>query len=273
MRSLDCPWCFLPILQESQRGWRDSARSVQMGVSGCCGAQSHRYPLPSSRLHLHRNVQAERRRHTHARTSVVSTFFPKAVSPYLTLSRMHYPSDRNTYAIQTQFFYGPALLINPVTQESSTSVSFYVPQGTWYDFATQKPVSGAGSTITYSDIDTSSIPILVSGGSIIPARVKSAMTTKELRDNDFELLVAPDAQGNASGTLYLDDGESLTQKGTSEIVFSWDGKKIKMAGTFGFSTNVGVKTITIMGDAPQKYELNEGLGDAWEHDVGDLKKL
>jgi alpha-glucosidase len=72
---------------------------------------------------------------------------------------MHYPNDGNTYAIENQFFYGPSLLINPVTQEKSTSVSFYVPQGVWYDFATQKPVSGAGSTITYSDVGTSDIPI------------------------------------------------------------------------------------------------------------------
>lgn len=186
---------------------------------------------------------------------------------------MHYPNDGNTYAIQTQFFYGPSLLINPVTQEQSTSVSFYVPKGTWYDFATQKPVSGAGSTITYSDVDTSSIPILVSGGSIIPARVESAMTTRELRDKDFELLIAPGADGKASGTLYLDDGESLEQKGTSEIVFTWDGSKIKMEGTFGFSTRIGVKSMTVMGDEPQKYELNEGLDGGFEHDAGDLKKL
>jgi alpha-glucosidase len=186
---------------------------------------------------------------------------------------MQYPSDGNTYAIETQFFYGPSLLINPVTQESSTSVSFYVPKGTWYDFATQKPVSGAGTTITYNNVSTSDIPILVSGGSIIPARVKGAMTTRALRDNDFELLVAPDAQGNARGKLYLDDGESLVQSGTSEIAFTWDGDKIKMTGTFGFPTRVGVKSITIMNNEPQKYELNEGLDGPWEHDVGNLKKL
>jgi alpha-glucosidase len=184
---------------------------------------------------------------------------------------MHYPSDGNTFAIETQFFYGPSLLINPVTQESSTSVSFYVPQGTWYDISTQKPVSGAGSTITYDNVDTSDI--LVAGGSIIPARVKGAMTTKALRDNDFELLVAPDAEGNARGTLYLDDGESLVQAGTSEIVFTWDGNKIKMTGTFGFSTRVGVKSVAIYDSEPETFELNEGLDSAWEHDVGSLKKL
>ncbi|KAH8722742.1 alpha-glucosidase-like protein, partial [Phaeosphaeriaceae sp. PMI808] len=194
-------------------------------------------------------------------------------TPMLSPLWMQYPSDGNTFAIETQFFYGPSLLINPVTQESSTSVSFYVPQGKWYDFATQKPVSGAGSTITYNNVGTSDIPILVAGGSIIAARVKSAMTTKALRDNDFELLVAPDANGNARGTLYLDDGESLVQSGTSEIVFTWDGDKIKMSGSFGFSTGVGVKSVTIMGDQPSKHELNVGLSGVWERQIGSSKKL
>lgn len=183
---------------------------------------------------------------------------------------MHYPSDENTYAIETQFFFGPSLLVNPVTEESSTSVSFYVLQGIWYDFATQKPITGTGTTITYNNISTSDNPVLVSGGSIIAARIKGAMTTKALRDNDFELLVAPDAEGNASGTLYLDDRESLVQNGTSNIVFRWDGDKITMDGTFGFKTTVSVKRVTIMDDEPQKYVLNEGLDAPWEHDVADL---
>jgi alpha-glucosidase len=186
---------------------------------------------------------------------------------------MHYPSDNNTFAIQTQFFYGASLLINPVTEEKSSAVSFYLPQGTWYDFATQKPVFGAGTTITYNNVSDSDIPILVSGGSIIPARIKSAMTTKVLRDNDFELLVAPDADGKARGSLYLDDGESLTQSATSEIMFSWDGQKIKMEGTFGFETSVGVNSVTVMGDEPQKHAINATLHGSWEQDVGGLKKL
>jgi alpha-glucosidase len=186
---------------------------------------------------------------------------------------MKYPSDSNTYAIENQFFYGPSLLINPVTEESSTSVSFYVPQGIWYDFGTQKPVTGAGSLVKYENVGTSDIPILVEGGSIIPTRVESAMTTRALRDKDFELHIAPDAEGKASGTLYLDDGENLVQTGTSEIVFTWDGSKIKAAGTFGFPTVLHFRSVTIYGEEPQKYEINKGLEGAWEYDVGNSKNV
>lgn len=187
---------------------------------------------------------------------------------------MHYPSDGNTHAIETQFFYGPSLLINPVTQESASFVSFYLPNDVWYDFATQKAVSGAGTTITYSNVPDTDIPILVRGGSIIPLRVKSAMTTKAVREQDFELLVAPDKDGNASGSLYLDDGESLVQTSTSEIRFTWDGTTIKTAGSFNFATSVGVKSVTVLGSGgAQKYELNEGLDGPWEHKVANLKAV
>lgn len=187
---------------------------------------------------------------------------------------MHFPSDSNTRAIETQFFYGPSLLVNPVTVESSTSVSFYLPKDIWYDFATYRLVPGAGSTITYINVPVTSIPILVRGGSIIPLRVKSAMTTRALRDQDFELLVAPDANGNAYGTLYLDDGESLHQDGISEIEFTWDGDKIKAEGSFEFNTRVGVRSITVLDpQGPRKYVLNEGLDGPWEHFVRNLPRM
>jgi alpha-glucosidase len=103
-------------------------------------------------------------------------------------------------------------------------------------------------------------------------RVESANTTRALRDKSFELLVAPDANGNASGTLYLDDGESLEQAETSEIKFTFDGSTIKADGTFGFSTLLRVTSVTVMGSSDfQTYELDEGFDGSWERDVEDLK--
>ena len=182
---------------------------------------------------------------------------------------MQYPTDSNTRDIQTQFFYGPSLLINPVTDEKSTSVSFYLPSDVWYDFATLAPVSGAGTTISYSNVTDSDIPILIRGGSIIPLRVKSAMTTTALRTQNFELLVAPDKDGKAQGFLYLDDGDSLVQNGVCEITFSWDGSSIQMGGSFGYAASVGIDSVTVLGkNGAQKYSLNESLNQAWNHKVG-----
>lgn len=244
-----------------------------MAIGSSGSEKSHRHPLQAFGLHLYSNVQANCGWIAYALATVVCSPMTLSMSSIDKRIRMQYPDDGNTYAIETQFFYGPALLINPVTQETSTSVSFYVPQGKWYDFATQKSVAGAGTTITYNNVTTSDIPILVQGGQIVAARVKSAMTTTALRDNDFELLIAPDADGHATGELYLDDGVSLVQTGTSQIVFTYDGNSVTMSGTFNYNTTVGVKSITVMGDSPQTYELDEGLDAAWGRNIGDLKNL
>lgn len=187
---------------------------------------------------------------------------------------MHYPKDANTYAIETQFFYGPSLMVNPVTQEGASSVSFYVPGGVWYDLFTRRAIQGTGSTITYSNVPTTDIPVLVHGGSIVPLRTESANTTRALRDKPFELLVAPERDGTASGSLYLDDGESLQQSGTSEIKFTLSGSTLEAEGTFGFPTVLRIKSVTIMGNGDaQSYELNKGLDDGWSVDVRNLKRV
>lgn len=86
------------------------------------------------------------------------------------------------------------------------------------------------------------------GGSIIPLRVDGANNTKALREVDFELLVAPDADGTAEGRLFLDDGESVVQSGgVSEIGFTFDGKTLSANGTFEYETGLRVVNATIMG--------------------------
>ena len=95
--------------------------------------------------------------------------------------------------------------------------------------------------------------------------MNSTNTTTALRDVDFELLIAPDKDGKAVGSLYLDDGVSIEQEGTSEIEFLFQDGKVVADGTFGFNTNVRVKSVTVMGDGePVKYEVDEGLGAGWE---------
>jgi hypothetical protein len=51
--------------------------------------------------------------------------------------------------------------------------------------------------------------------------------------------------------LYLDDGESIEQKGVSQIEFSYDGNKV-----------------VIMGDGePAKFDIDAGLTTGWEKEL------
>lgn len=159
-----------------------------------------------------------------------------------------YPSDPNTFSIDLQFFYGLHLLVSPVTEENVTDVTIYLPDDQFYDFFTYEPIRGNGTNMTLTNVDYTAIPVHVRGGAIIPLRVDGSNTTTALRKLDFNILVAPGIDGNAKGSLYLDDGDSLVQKSTSDIELMYDGRSLKMTGEFGHDMGgVGVAKVTVLG--------------------------
>ena len=146
-----------------------------------------------------------------------------------------YPKDSNTYALGHQFFFGDSILVSPVTDDDATSVSIYLPQDTFYDFATLAPVPGAGSNINLGNVNFTQIPLHIKSGVVLPLRAQSAMTMKALRKNDFEFIVASNDHGEASGSLYIDDGESLVQAASTQVEISFKKGKLDVSGTFGFA--------------------------------------
>ncbi|CRG92657.1 alpha-glucosidase [Talaromyces islandicus] len=194
-----------------------------------------------------------------------------------------YPNDANTLDISYQFFFGPSILVSPVTEESpsatatatdSQSVTLYLPDDIFYDFWTGEKVVGAGSQITVDNITYTDIPVHVRGGSVIALRsdADKANTTAQLRTHDFELLIAPDANGQGTGSLYLDDGKSINPSLSSEIIFTFDNGQLTVNGTFGFHTSCQVIRARVMGtnstndnNGYSSYTtLNKGLNEGWE---------
>ncbi|PKS05387.1 hypothetical protein jhhlp_008762 [Lomentospora prolificans] len=157
-----------------------------------------------------------------------------------------YPSDPETFGLELQYFYGPSLLVAPVTEENSTSVDVYFPNDVFYDWYTHEAINSSGESRNLSAAFTE-IPLFIRGGAIIPMRMKSGMTTNEVRAQDFELVIALDREGNAEGHLYLDDGESLVQEQTSEILFTFKNRTLSSAGTYDFATSAKLRRITILG--------------------------
>lgn len=162
-----------------------------------------------------------------------------------------YPEDENTFGIQHQWFYGDSLLISPVTDDYSDTVTYYLPNDVFYDYWTHAKVQGEGKNVTVMDLAYTDIPVHVRGGSIIPHRVNSANTTKALRKEDFYVLIAPDANGNAKGQLYLDDGESIEQSGVSEVAFTYEAGKLSVTGSFSYAgasdESVTVAKVLVLG--------------------------
>ncbi|PWY89999.1 alpha/beta-glucosidase agdC [Aspergillus heteromorphus CBS 117.55] len=162
-----------------------------------------------------------------------------------------YPEDKNTFANDLQFFYGDAILVSPVTEQGSTTVNAYFPDDIFYDWYTGAAVRGHGADIKLSNIDITHIPLHIRGGNIIPVRTSSGMTTTEVRENGFELIIAPGLNGTASGILYLDDGDSLEPSDTTEIEFEYSGGVLRIQGNFGQSSPATVEKFTLLGQSGQ----------------------
>jgi len=187
----------------------------------------------------------------------------KTGEPFLQPLFYLYPEDTNTFGIDLQFFYGDAILVSPVTEENATSVDAYFPNDIFYDWYTGAPVRGKGETVTLTDIDLTSIPLHIRGGSIIPLRSSSANTTTELRTKGFNIIIAPGLDGTAKGSLYLDDGDSLEQPATLEVNFDYGHGVFRMDGVFAFNASVQIESITLLGQnsltKPQTVNRTEGV--------------
>jgi alpha-glucosidase len=175
-----------------------------------------------------------------------------------------YPEDVNTFGNQLQFFYGDSILISPVTEEDATSVNIYLPNDRFYRWGSWEVVEGNGFQVTINDVGFTEIPIHIRGGSVIPTRNESGYTTTETRTKPFNIIVAPDADGNASGSLYLDDGDSIQQAGVSEITFSYANGVLEVGGTFGYTEDCRVAHVTLLGgeDGARVVDVDRALDGA-----------
>ncbi|NXB81840.1 MGA protein, partial [Donacobius atricapilla] len=123
-------------------------------------------------------------------------------------SLMHeFTSDQETHGIDTAFLWGPAFMIAPVLQEATRSVTVYFPEAQWFDYYTVLPSAWKRNYATVS-APLNKIPLYIRGGYILPQQAP-ATTTTESRLNPFGLIIALDEQGQASGSLFWDDGDSI----------------------------------------------------------------
>ena len=132
---------------------------------------------------------------------------------------MDFRSDPRADDIGDQFMYGPAFLVNPVTEPASTSRQIYLPNTKWYDFWIGSKVAG-GRMIT-SATPLEFIPVYVRAGSIVPLGPVQEWSTEKPED-PIELRVYPGADGDF--TIYEDENDTYNyEKGAyATIPIHWD---------------------------------------------------
>ncbi|KAJ2642413.1 hypothetical protein IW137_002732, partial [Coemansia sp. RSA 1287] len=106
-----------------------------------------------------------------------------------------------------QMLIGSSILVSPVLTQGARSVDAVFPTGRWYDWYTHAHINGHNTNVTL-DAPLEHINVHIRGGSIVPTQ-RPEMTTRQVRQNDYELVVATSANGTATGQLYVDDGESF----------------------------------------------------------------
>lgn len=169
-----------------------------------------------------------------------------------------YPHDTNTFPIEYQYFFGDAVLVSPVTDLNSTNVSIYLPNDLFYDFHTGSPIRGEGKWIHLQNINYTTIPLHIRGGTILPLRIQSTNTTTELRKQNFHIVVAPGLDGTAKGQLYLDEGDAIEQPHTSLITYTYANGTLHWDGRFGYDPGVHVARVTLLGGGKTiKREVNQ----------------
>eukprot|EP00004_Rigifila_ramosa_P014127 TRINITY_DN318_c0_g2_i1.p1 TRINITY_DN318_c0_g2~~TRINITY_DN318_c0_g2_i1.p1 ORF type:complete len:918 (+),score=220.49 TRINITY_DN318_c0_g2_i1:14-2767(+) len=150
------------------------------------------------------------------------------------------PQDSSLWTNDRQFTIGDAVMVCPVVTEGAASVSCQFPRNTkWYSFASGEVFVEAGSSSTTKTVNVAltDMPMFIRAGSVLPLQ-RPGMTTSATRRNDFDVVVALGSEDSeASGVLYLDDGDSIDPVSTGaysmvEMRAHWtneaaEGKKAK----------------------------------------------
>ncbi|KAF8995060.1 hypothetical protein BDQ17DRAFT_1430671 [Cyathus striatus] len=83
---------------------------------------------------------------------------------------------------------------------------------------------------SFSSSFSNEIPVFVRGGVVFPLRAEAGPTTREVRGRDFEVLVTPGDDRRASGSLYVDDGESIDVGASTSASFAYKSGKLDVKG-------------------------------------------
>jgi alpha-D-xyloside xylohydrolase len=116
---------------------------------------------------------------------------------------MDFRTDDRAANIGDQFLYGPAILVNPVTEPAATLRQLYLPSAKWYDFWAGTAVQGGRMVEAAAPLER--IPLYVRAGSILPLGPDVEWSTEKPAD-PIELRIYRGADGDFK--LYEDENDN-----------------------------------------------------------------
>jgi alpha-D-xyloside xylohydrolase len=171
---------------------------------------------------------------------------------------MDFPRDRTARESTTEYMFGPAFLVAPITQYQQRSRSVYLPgAAAWYDFWTGRPAA-SGNLTAPAPYDR--IPVFVRAGSIVPYGPQIQYIGQKPSD-PITLCVYAGADGQF--TLYEDQGATFDYENGafSQIPIRWSDKSGTLtigarAGSFsGMLSNRTFQVVLVSKAHPEGYSL------------------
>ncbi|PSN67081.1 hypothetical protein BS50DRAFT_600606 [Corynespora cassiicola Philippines] len=161
-----------------------------------------------------------------------------------------FPNEPQLAGVDTQFLLGPSILVTPVLEPQVDTVNGVFPGiidgESWYDWYTGTRVEAAAGVNTSIAAPLGHIPVFVRGGSVLPLQ-EPGYTTTESRSNPWGLLVALSDDGEASGELYVDDGESLEPAETLSVQLNARDGQLKAVVSGGYKDTNALGNVTVLG--------------------------
>jgi alpha-glucosidase len=168
-----------------------------------------------------------------------------------------FPNEPQLAGVDTQFLLGPNILVTPVLEPQADSVKGVFPGVVdgeiWYDWYTGENVEAQAGVNTTIPAPLGHIPVFIRGGSVLPLQ-EPGYTTTESRNNPWGLIVALSSDGEACGSLYVDDGESLEPSETLNVKLSAKDSTLKAEVSGNYADTNALGNVTVMG-------VFDGVGD------------
>jgi alpha-glucosidase len=142
---------------------------------------------------------------------------------------LEYPNLETLQTNETEFMFGPDLLVAPKVDEKVGPYDVSLPTSVWYDFWTGRDASATKSL----DPPVDMLPVFVRGGAIVPEQ-PLVQNADEVPQGPIQISVYPGP--DCRGSLYQDDGNTLkyTRGEFLRMQFTCDSRAESLG--FKFST-------------------------------------
>lgn len=128
---------------------------------------------------------------------------------------MEFPHDFTSFSIDTNYMFGDSFFIAATYPSLFEAQAYLPPSDDWYNFFTSQLVTPSHNPQTFQ-VENEELAVFVKAGSIVPRKYLRRLSALQTLNDNYLIDVYPCVKGEktsqASGYLYLDDGETFNHQ-------------------------------------------------------------